>query len=64
MKTDRNQEKFKFQALGSKKVEADFSGGHLSSDGGTLLFRELDKALKLNNRLSECFLDGRSADYV
>lgn len=64
MNADRNQEKFKFQALGGKKVEVDFSGGYLSSDGGTLLLRELDQRLKLSQRLSECFVDKRNVDYV
>ena len=35
--TECNQQTFGFQALGSRRVEADFSGGHLSSDGGALL---------------------------
>ena len=34
---------FEFQALGSRKVEANFQGGHLSSDGGGALFlREIE----------------------
>jgi hypothetical protein len=31
-----------FQDLRSRKVEADFSGGYLSNDGGVLLVRQLD----------------------
>ena len=64
MNAGRSQEKFKFQALGGKKVEVDFSGGYLSSDGGTLLLRELDQRLKLSQGLSECFVDERNADCV
>ena len=37
-----NQEVFKFQAQGSRKVTADFSGGHLSSDGGLVFIREAE----------------------
>ena len=62
--TDCIQGKFGFQDLGGKKVEADFSGGHLSSDGGTLLLRELDQALHLSQSLSECFNDYRDLRYV
>jgi hypothetical protein len=45
-------------------VEADFSGGHLSSDGGTLLLREVDGSTKLTRQLSECFVDRRSVDHI
>lgn len=64
MKADRIQEKFEFQALGGKKVEADFSGGHLSSDAGALLIREVDKAHRLSERLSACFTDTRDQALV
>jgi len=63
-RTHCTQEKFKFQALDGRKVEADFSGGHLSSDGGTLLLREVDGTTKLTRELSECFVDRRSADHI
>lgn len=43
---------------------ADFSGGHLSSDGGTLLLRELDGHLGLNRQLSRCFSDRRDPRWV
>ena len=43
---------------------ADFSGGHLSTDGGTLLLRELDDKLNLSQRLSECFTDVRDQRFV
>ena len=62
--TDRKQIDFEFQGLGKRKVVADFSGGHLSSDGGTLLLRELDDKLKLSERLSKCFTDLRDPRYV
>jgi hypothetical protein len=37
-----------FQDLGSRKVVVDFSGGHLSSDGGGLLLRQIDRGLGEN----------------
>jgi len=43
---------------------ADFSGGHLSSDGGTLLLRELDGLLGLSRQLSGCFADRRDPRWV
>ena len=62
--TGCNQQTFGFQALGSRRVEADFSGGHLSSDGGELLLREADGSLRLCEELAECFSDFRVADFV
>jgi len=62
--TDCKQSAFEFQGLGNRKVVADFSGGHLSSDGGTLLLRELDEKLNLSQRLSECFTDVRDQRFV
>jgi Transposase DDE domain group 1 len=59
-----NQQTFGFQALGNRRVEADFSGGHLSSDGGALLLREADRSLRLCEELAGCFSDFRVADLV
>lgn len=53
------QEKFQFDELSNKSVECDFSGGRLSSDGGLVLFRDLDNRLHLSERLSNCFNDMR-----
>lgn len=62
--TQCNQAKFEFQGLGNRKVEADFSGGNLSSDGGTLLLREVDDQLNLSARLAGCFTDMRDQRWV
>jgi len=53
-----------FQDLGPRKVVADFSGGHLSSDGGLLLLRQLDEGLGLSRALAACFCDHRSQRWV
>ena len=63
-KTDCSQSKLEFQGLGGRKVEADFSGGHLSSNGGTLFLREVDERLQLSSRLSRCFRDLRDQRFV
>jgi hypothetical protein len=42
----------------------DFTGGHLSSDGGSLLIREIDEHLGLSRRLSSCFTDLRDQRWV
>ena len=45
---------FKFQGLGRRKVQAAFDGGHISSDGGPLLPRDLDGRFGIMRRLAEC----------
>lgn len=57
--TECKQTTFGFQALGKRRVEVDFSGGHLSSDGGALLLREVDRRLGLAEKLAACFTDRR-----
>lgn len=55
---------FLFEDLGSRKVTVDFSGGHLSSDGGLLLLRQLDASLGLTRSLAACFVDRRTQRFV
>src|ERR1700732_2715198 len=49
-----------FHSLGSRQVLADFSAGHLSSDGGMLLLRQIDEGLGISRSLAGCFSDLRS----
>lgn len=42
----------------------DFGGGHLSSDGGAVLLRQVDHSIGLSRQLAECFVDGRDARFV
>lgn len=53
-----------FEGLGARRVVADFSGGHLSSDGGVLLLRQIDRGLGVSRSLAACFRDQRNPDYV
>lgn len=62
--TECCQKSFGFQAIGSRRVEADFSGGHLSTDGGALLLGTLDRRLSLCDKLAGCFIDHRNQDFV
>jgi hypothetical protein len=55
---------FFFNDLGPRQVQADFSGGMLSSDGGVLLLRQADAGLGLTWSLAACFDDGRAQLYV
>tara|TARA_R110002049_G_C9116281_1_gene558080 strand:- start:231 stop:1766 length:1536 start_codon:yes stop_codon:yes gene_type:complete len=62
--TECYQQSFEFQGLGSRRVEVDFSGGHLSSEGGSLLLREVDRSQRLCERLAACFTDRRDQRFV
>jgi hypothetical protein len=53
-----------FDDLGSRRVQADFSGGTLSSDGGVLLLRQVDIHLGLTQSLAQCFEDQRQQVFV
>jgi hypothetical protein len=41
-------------------VQAEFTAGRVSSDGGALLLREADRKINLLGRLASCFSDGRA----
>jgi len=62
--TECNQQLLDFQGLGGRKVQADFSGGFLSSDGGGLLLREMDRSQRLCEQLAACFSDYRDQTLV
>jgi hypothetical protein len=62
--TECIQETFSFTAHFSRRVEAGFTAGQVSSDGGALLLREVERGIKLLDRLSCCFTDGRSPLFV
>jgi len=55
---------FLFDDLGPRQVQADFSGGTLSSDAGALLLRQVDANLGLCAELAHCFYDQRNPLWV
>jgi hypothetical protein len=62
--TECNQATFAFTDHFSRRVEAGFSAGPVSSDGGSLLLREADRKIKLLERVAACFSDGRNPELV
>ena len=63
--TDCPQSSFDFQDLGSRKIQANFQGGHLSSDGGgALLLREVEARCGLIKKFSDCFDDRRNQELI
>lgn len=53
-------EKLTFSPLSRRQIEADFSGGHITSDAGLLLLREVDKQHRLTQRLASVLNDSRN----
>lgn len=59
METQCIAEQMEFQQLGRRAVIGRFDGGSISSDGGGLLLREVDKRTGISERLARCFRDYR-----
>ncbi len=58
--TQCTQEVFSFAAHFSCRVEASFTAGQVSTDGGALLLRQADGRIGLLKRVASCFTDRRS----
>ena len=58
--TECNQSGFVFAGHFSRRVEASFEAGAMTSDAGGLLLREADGRLNLVSRFARCFVDGRN----
>src|SRR5690606_31311938 len=50
--------------LKRRKIEVEFSGGDVSSDGGVLLLREMDRQLKLTQQLCDVIPDPREPSLI
>ena len=53
-----------FNNLASRQVVTDFSAGHLSTDGGILLLRQIDEGLGISRKLAGCFHDQRNPLFI
>lgn len=60
MATECSPAQLEFHALGSRDVVGRFDGGRLTSDGGGLLLREVDRRVGMLGRLASCFTDYRN----
>jgi len=61
---DCNPELFEFPSFDRRKIEASFSGGDVSSDGGVLLLQQADRRLGLCRALSKVIVDPRDPDLI
>ena len=53
-----------FSSLSRRKIQADFDGGKLTSDAGSLLLREVDHHLGLIDQINDCIPDPRNQALV
>ncbi len=58
--TPCNQPELIFQHLGSREVVARFDGGHVTSDAGGVLLREVEAKFGFIAQFARCFTDHRS----
>ena len=64
MTTECSDKQMEFHALGRRCVRASFDGGRISSDGGGLLLREVERHTRIIERLAGCFTDHRDAGRI
>ena len=59
MTTECTAATLQFQAVGPRAVQARFDGGTLTSDGGAVLLREVDRRTDILAQFAACFRDAR-----
>lgn len=64
MMTECNGEMMAFQGHGRRRVEAEFDGGAISSDGGAVLLRELELKESIVREFAKCFIDYRDSEAI
>ena len=62
MHTDCSQDSFAFGTVEGHRVVGAFDGGQITSHAGGLLLGASNKAIRLIQRLTRCFEDGRDPD--
>ncbi len=62
--TECSSELFEFPRVKGKKVQVNFTGGHVTSDGGTLLISQVDQKLKLTEMVSSIISDSRDQSKI
>jgi Transposase DDE domain group 1 len=64
MTSECNQFVLGFHPLKRREIRAQFDGGAISSDGGGLLLREVEKRIGILHQFAACFTDYRNADLI
>lgn len=60
MTTECTQKSFPFHPHSQREVVARFDGGAITSDGGSLLLREVEKRTQVIGQFARCFIDHRN----
>jgi hypothetical protein len=64
VRTDCNKPVIEFTPLGRRNVTARFDAGAISSDGGVVLLREVDRRIKLFDRVDGLIPDPRNPSFI
>jgi hypothetical protein len=64
MSTECTPRQLEFQGFRRRQVVARFDGGSISSDGGGLLLREVDRRARILQRFAACFVDYRRPELI
>jgi hypothetical protein len=64
VQTQCNQGSLEFHPLAGRGIRGQFDGGTITSDGGGLLLREVEKRVGIIERFAACFTDHRAQERV
>ena len=64
MTAECNQFVFRFHPQKRREIRAQFDGGAITSDGGGLLLREVEKRIGMLHQFAACFTDYRNPDLI
>ncbi len=64
MSTECSQFVFGFHPQKRREIRAQFDGGAITSDGGGLLLREVEKRIGMLHQFAACFTDYRNPDLI
>ena len=54
-----NKPELEFKRCKNRKVQANFKGGNITSDGGVLVLNQVDEHINLTNRIASMINDSR-----
>jgi Transposase DDE domain group 1 len=64
MATECTQKEFAFHPLRHREIRAQFDGGAITTEGGGLLLREVEKRVGIVRQFAACFRDYRNPDLI
>lgn len=62
--SEKKEQTLELFPIANKNIELSFAGDRISSDGGLLLLREVEKQLGLIDQVSSCITDNRDQRYI